>query len=171
RAGKLVAIGETGLDYFYEHSDKELQKAFLIRYIQLAADCKLPVVIHCRDAFSDLYSILDEHLKTPLMLHCFTGSLEEANEAIERGYRISISGIATFKKSGELRETIKQIPLEYLVLETDSPFLAPQNYRGKQNEPSFIVETAKMLANVKGVPFDLVAQVTTKNAERFFLNQ
>ena len=168
KGGKLVAIGETGLDYFYEHSNRELQQDFFKRYLALANACNLPVVIHCRDAFDDLFKIADEHCRTPLMLHCFTGTLKEANQGVDRGWLISISGIATFKKSQELRDVIKELPLDHLVVETDTPYLAPQSRRGKQNEPSFVVEIAETIATVKNLTLQEVATITTGNATRFF---
>ncbi len=168
KEGKLVAIGETGLDYFYKCSNREIQQKFLKRYLALANECNLPVVIHCRDAFEDLFQIIDKHCKTPLMLHCFTGTLKDAMKGVSRGWLISISGIATFKKSQELRDVIKEIPLDYLVIETDTPYLAPQHHRGEKNEPSFVVETAEMIANVKNLTLQKVASATTTNVEKFF---
>ena len=169
RQGKLIAIGETGLDYHYEHSSKSLQQAFLIRYLQLAADCNLPVVIHCRDAFEDLFAIADEHYKKgPLVLHCFTGTIEDAEKALERNWLISFSGIITFKKSESLRQVVKEVPINQLLIETDTPYLAPQTKRGKPNEPSFLLETAQMVANVKGLPLEEVAKATTTNMRNFF---
>lgn len=169
RQGKLVAIGETGLDYHYEHSPKELQKAFLIRYFELARDCNLPVVIHCRDAFDDLFALADEHYKKgPLVLHCFTGTLKEAEKALERDWLISFSGIVTFKKSEALREVVKEVPINKILIETDTPYLAPLSHRGKTNEPSFLPETAQTIANVKGLPLQEVAKATLGNAQTFF---
>ncbi|MCP5504093.1 MAG: TatD family hydrolase [Chlamydiales bacterium] len=169
KQGKLVAIGETGLDYHYEHSPKEMQKTFLARYLNLAEECLLPVVIHCRDAFEDLYSIAQENFpKGQAVLHCFTGTMKEAEKALERNWMISFSGIITFKRSEELRAIAKEIPINHILIETDTPYLAPQSMRGKRNEPSFIHETAQTIANVKGIPLEEVAQMTSKNAKRFF---
>jgi TatD DNase family protein len=165
----LVAIGETGLDYHYEHSPKDQQKLFLIRYFALAKECALPVVIHCRDAFEDLFAIADEQYKDlPLLLHCFTGGIEEARRALDRGWKISFSGIVTFKKSEQLREAALYTPLESMLIETDSPYLAPQSKRGQSNEPSFILETAQKLAELKKVSFEDFAKVTSDNASQFF---
>ncbi|NGX50175.1 MAG: putative metal-dependent hydrolase YcfH [Chlamydiae bacterium] len=170
REGKLVAIGETGLDYHYELSPKRVQQEFLVRYFTLALECRLPVVIHCRDAFADLFSIATEEFpKGKAVLHCFTGSLEEAERGVERGWLISFSGIITFKKSEELRQVMREIPLDHILIETDAPYLAPQSKRGKTNEPSFIRETAQTIANVKGVPLAEVAKITQNNARNFFL--
>lgn len=170
---RLVAIGETGLDYYYAHSDKENQKKFFIDYLHLALKHELPLVIHCREAFKDLFEILDaEYLLKPgarsVILHCFTGSLEEAKEALKRGCYISFSGIVTFKKSMALRETAAFIPLERLLIETDSPYLAPQSHRGQVNEPAFVPEVAQMIAETKDVPLEIVAQMTYKNAKTIF---
>lgn len=169
RRRQLVAIGETGLDYHYKEASKSAQRAFFIRYLQLAIDCNLPVVIHCRAAFDDLFAIADEHYKNkPLLLHCFTGNMEEAEKALDRNYFISFSGILTFKKSTELREVAKEIPLSHILIETDTPYLAPQSRRGKPNEPSFLPETAQTVAQIKGVSLEKVRNVTLANAQSFF---
>lgn len=169
REGKLVAVGETGLDYFYEHSDRGVQKRFLLKYFELALEVGLPLVFHCRDAFVDLFSLADVHYKNgSAVLHCFTGSLEEAREVIERGWYLSLSGIVTFKKSEALREIAKWVPLDRLLIETDAPFLAPQSKRGKTNEPAFILETASVIAQVKGLSLEKIAGETSENAKAFF---
>lgn len=172
-AKELVAIGETGLDYHYAHSPKEQQQDFLRRYLHLALECQLPVVIHCRDAFSDFFSILDsdyvingKHQKG--VLHCFTGTVEEASQVLSRGWYLSISGIATFKKSEQLRDVIRMVPLEQLLIETDTPYLAPQSHRGKLNEPAYLVEIAQMVASVKGIDLSDVAKATSANARALF---
>ncbi len=166
---KLVGIGETGLDYHYTHSPKELQKKWLIAYFHLAKELDLPIVIHCREAFSDLFALADLHYKDrPLLLHCFTGSFEEAEMALCRGWKISLSGIITFKNSLSLRETAKKLPLEHLLLETDAPYLSPQSRRGKINEPSFLNETALCLAELKSLSFEEIAFATAHNTLRFF---
>jgi len=170
--GKLVAIGETGLDYFYEHSKKETQRTFLSRYFALAKKVKLPVIFHCRDAFADLFAAADNEYKgMPAVLHCFTGTMEEAKGVIERGWYLSISGIATFKKSARLREVVAYAPLDRLFVETDTPYLAPQSHRGKQNEPSYIWETLEMIAQVKKEDKGKIAQLLFENACNFFLFQ
>lgn len=167
--GFLVAIGETGLDYHYEHSPKKIQQTFLSRYFALAAVCHLPVVIHCRDAFDDLFAIAAEDFpKGRVVIHCFTGTMDDAEKALERGWMISFSGIVTFKKSEELRKVAKEVPLNHLLIESDTPYLAPQSKRGKMNEPSFIHETAQVIANVKGLSLEEVAKVTAKNGIDFF---
>lgn len=173
RNGKLAAVGETGLDYYYEHSNRDLQKQFLIRYLLLALECNLPVVIHCREAFADFFEILDaeymvngKHARG--VLHCFTGTMAEAEEVIKRDWMLSMSGIVTFKKSVELQEVAKQVPLSQLLIETDTPYLAPQKHRGKPNEPSYVVETAAFIAQLRGITVEEVAQTTTANATRLF---
>lgn len=173
RQGNLVAIGETGLDYFYHHSPAEVQKAFLRRYLHLALECKLPVIIHCRDAFKDFFEILDTEYKQggrwgPGVLHCFTGTIEEAEQVLERGWFISFSGIVTYKKSAELRQVAKTAPLQQLLIETDSPYLAPQKHRGKRNEPAFITNTAEIIAEVKNIPVCEVATAAWTNAKKLF---
>jgi TatD DNase family protein len=173
KAGKLVAIGETGLDYYYEHSAKSTQQDFLRRYLRLAKELSLPVVIHCRDAFADFFHILDEEYQEagrhlPGVLHCFTGTMAEAREVIARGWYLSLSGIVTFKRSQELREVAAMVPVQQLLIETDTPYLAPQKYRGKQNEPGYLPETAALIAEIKGLSLEELAQVTTLNAQQLF---
>lgn len=169
RLGKLVAIGETGLDYHYEHSPKEVQKQFLVRYLRLATSLSLPVIIHCRDAFSDLFSIFDqEYRNKPFVLHCFTGTEEEAKEVTVRGGFLSFSGIVTFKKSEALQQVAKKVPLEHLLIETDAPYLAPQSRRGCRNEPAFLLETAQCLASLFNRPLEEFLSITSQNAKKLF---
>jgi TatD DNase family protein len=173
RKGHLVAIGETGLDYYYEHSNPEIQKTFLRRYLRLALECKLPVIIHCREAFKDFFQVLDEEYKVngrhaPGVLHCFTGNVEEAEQVLKRGWYLSLSGIVTFKKSEELRRVAQLVPLEQMLIETDSPYLAPQSKRGKVNEPAYLPEIAEVIAQVKGIPLIDLAKATLKNATQLF---
>lgn len=173
QAGHLVAVGETGLDYYYAHAKPEVQQHFLRRYLQLALACKLPVIIHCREAFADFFRILDEEYlvggrHAPGVLHCFTGTAQEAEGVFKRGWYLSLSGIVTFKKSDALREVAKLAPLEQLLIETDAPYLAPQSKRGKQNEPAFIAETAAAVAAARGISTEEVAAATAANARRLF---
>lgn len=163
--GLLIAVGETGLDYHYEHSKKEVQKQFLLRYLDLAKRAKLPVIFHCREAFNDLFDLVDEKRA---LLHCFTGTIDEAQEVVSRGWYLSLSGIVTFKKSEALREVAKMVPLNQLLIETDAPYLAPQSKRGLQNEPAFIVETAKVIAQTRGIAVEELIKATAENAQRFF---
>lgn len=173
RKGHLVAIGETGLDYYYAHSSPAIQKTFLRRYLHLALECKLPVVIHCRDAFSEFFEILDAEYKLegkhgPGVLHCFTGTVTEAEQVINRGWYLSLSGIVTFKKSEELRRVAEMVPLEQLLIETDSPYLAPQSKRGKVNEPAYLYETAETIARIKGRSLAELSKATMKNTCQLF---
>jgi TatD DNase family protein len=166
-SSKLAAIGETGLDYHYD-VPKEIQKKYLVRYLYLAASLQLPAIFHCREAFSDLFSIVDAEYSGPAILHCFTGNLDEAEEVLKRGWYLSLSGIVTFKKSETLREVAKIVPLSQLLIETDAPYLAPGVYRGKINEPSYILETAKCVAQAKGISVEKLAEATTENARNLF---
>jgi TatD DNase family protein len=165
----LVAIGETGLDYYYEHSPKEDQKRVFVEYLLLAKEWNLPVVIHCREAFNDLYDLMDQYFQgQKAVLHCFTGTLDEAKEGIKRGYFVSMSGIVTFKKSVDLQQVAKWLPLESMLIETDSPYLAPLPYRGQRNEPAFIQATCQFIADLKGLSFDEVANKTAENTKKLF---
>ncbi len=169
RAGQLVALGETGLDYYYEHSNRRCQQEFLMRYCALAKTLKLPLIFHCREAFSDLFSITDVHAAgVSCVLHCFTGQLEDARGVLDRGWMLSASGIVTFKKSQELREVVKFVPLDRLLIETDTPYLAPQSHRGQPNQPAYLTETAQVVAELKGIPLEELARITTENAQKFF---
>lgn len=169
RAGELLAIGETGLDYFYEHSPRERQKQELIRYFKLALELDLPVVIHCRDAFDDFFDIQErEYPSDKGVLHCFTGTVAEAKKVIERGWYLSLSGIVTFKKSTELQEVAKIIPLEQMLVETDTPYLAPMPYRGRRNEPAYVTHTARFIAELRGIPYEQLASQTAENCRRLF---
>jgi TatD DNase family protein len=171
--GQIIAIGETGLDYHYPHGKRESQQAFLRRHLLLAAKTQLPLIIHCREAFEDLFKIFDEEMpfdrrRSPGILHCFTGTMTEAQEALQRGFYLSLSGVVTFKKSQELKEIAKMIPLDKLLIETDAPFLAPQSKRGHSNEPAYIKETAEVIAAIKGLSLSELAQATTANAHQIF---
>lgn len=173
KCGNLVAVGETGLDYFHHHSPQDLQQHFLRRYLKLALECQLPVIIHCREAFSDLFDILDQNYMVngkhaPGILHCFTGTVAEAAEVLARGWYLSLSGIVTFKKSEGLREVAKMVPIDKLLIETDTPYLAPQGHRGAINEPSFLTETAGVIAELKGISIDTLAEATSRNARTAF---
>lgn len=163
---KVIGIGETGLDYFYEHSPKELQQQLFRLHINVARDFNLPLIVHTRDADADCLRILQEEMAKSIfkgLIHCFTASKEFAEEVLKLGFYISISGIATFKKALDLREIVKNLPLERLLIETDSPYLAPIPHRGKRNEPSFVVHVAEAIAELKDLPLSKVAQQTTQN--------
>ena len=168
---KVVGIGETGLDYFYEHSPRPEQISNFRSHIAAARQTGLPVIVHTRDADDDTIAVLREEMAAaPFtgLIHCFTGTQRLADAALELGLFISVSGIATFKKSDELRAVLKTVPLDRLLVETDAPFLAPMPHRGKRNEPAFVVNTAAMLATLKDVSPQTLAAVTTENFFRLF---
>ncbi len=169
---QLVAIGETGLDHHYQHSDRKVQENFFRRYCALAKDSKLPLVIHCREAFPDLFKITDQcYRDLPLLLHCFTGTEEEAREVVARGWLLSLSGIVTFKNSHALQNVARDMPLSQMVIETDAPYLAPVPHRGKENEPAFVVDTARAIAASRGIQVEELAAATSANAIQFFLKK
>ena len=165
-SNKVKAIGEIGLDYYYGKENKDRQIEVFRLFLSLAEQYKKPVVIHTRDAFSDTISILKEY-KVTGVIHCFSGSLETAKEYIKLGYSLGIGGVLTFKNS-RLFEVVKNVPLSYIVLETDSPYLAPEPYRGKVNESKFIPLIAECLANHLNINLSEVEEETTKNAKRIF---
>ncbi len=170
-SAKVVAIGEAGLDYFYQHSSANAQAEGFRRHIQAARETGLPLEIHTRDADLDTIAILeDEHAKGafPAVLHCFTGGRDLAMRAVDLGLYVSFSGVITFKKSQALRDIARDIPLDRLLVETDAPFLAPDPFRGKTNEPSYVVRTAAALADVKGVTREAIAAATTDNFFRLY---
>lgn len=168
--GGFRAIGETGLDYFYNHSPREAQIELLERQIRLAVKLHLPLVLHCRESYEDLATCIDRAGggKAFGVIHCFTGSTAQAQEFLRRGFHISFSGILTFRNAEALRETAKTIPLERLLVETDAPFLAPVPHRGKRCEPAFVRITLETLAKTRGEDFDLLARQTSENAARLF---
>jgi TatD DNase family protein len=168
---KVVGIGETGLDYYYEHSPRGEQIKNFRAHIEAARQTGLPVIVHTRDADDDTLMVLREEMaKKPFtgLIHCFTGTKRLAEAALELGLYISVSGIATFKKSDELRAVLKDVPLERLLVETDAPFLAPMPHRGKRNEPAFVKHTAAALATLKGVSAQELEDATTANFFRLF---
>jgi TatD DNase family protein len=163
---KVVAIGETGLDYYYDNSPRNLQQETFRRHIRAALELDMPVIVHTRDAEEDTMRILrEEGQGTGLtgVLHCFSSSPQLAEDAVEFGFHISFSGIVTFKKSEELRETARKVPLERMLVETDAPFLAPIPKRGQRNEPAFVVHTANVLAGLHGLTPEALAGRTTGN--------
>jgi len=166
---KVVAVGETGLDYYYDADAKEQQRQSFIHHLQAADVLNMPTIVHTRDAREDTIALIDAYGGSAAgVLHCFTESLEMAQQAIELGYLISISGIVTFKNSKALQDVVRALPLEKLLVETDSPYLAPVPYRGGQNLPKYVVEVAQCVADIKGVSLDKVAEVTTDNYHRLF---
>ncbi len=168
---KVIGFGETGLDYFYEHSPREVQQRQFRTHIEAARQLDLPVIIHTRDAEEDTLAIIeDEFAKAPFkgLIHCFSASDSFAQRVVELGLYISISGIVTFKKAEELRDAIRHVPLERLLVETDAPYLSPIPKRGKRNEPAYTAFTAAKVAEVKGVEEKEFAKVSTENFFRLF---
>jgi TatD DNase family protein len=168
---KVVAIGEAGLDYHYDKSPRDLQAKSFREHIAAARATRLPLVIHSRDCDDDMATILTEEMGKgafPAVLHCFTGGRDLAFKAIDLGLCISFTGILTFKNSNALRDIAKDLPAERILVETDAPYLAPGPYRGKRNEPSYVVETARVLAETRGVSADEIARQTTENFFRLF---
>jgi TatD DNase family protein len=168
---KVIAIGEAGLDYFYDNSPREAQTQGFRRHIAAARETRLPLVIHARDADDDVAAILEEESargQFPAVLHCYTGGAELARRGLALGLYVSFSGIVTFKKSDALREVARSVPLDRLLVETDAPYLAPGKYRGKRNEPAYVVETAATLAQVKGTSVEELANATTQNFFRLY---
>jgi TatD DNase family protein len=168
---KVVAIGEAGLDYFYDNSPRQAQERGFRNHIAAARATGLPLVIHARDADADVAAILEEETDEgafSAVLHCFTGGAELARRGLDLGLYVSFSGIATFKKSDALREIARSVPLDRMLVETDAPYLAPGKYRGKRNEPAYVVETAAVLAKLKGITTEELAKATTDNFFRLY---
>lgn len=168
---KVLAVGEIGLDYYYDHSPREVQKQVLIQQLELAREVNLPVIIHCRDAWSDLREIVGSHGHSATLggiLHCFTGSREDAFEFLDVGFLISFAGNVTFKKAENLRAVAREIPLDRLLTETDSPYLAPVPYRGKRNEPAYVREVTRELAALHNLSEEEMGQQAVGNFARFF---
>ena len=171
RHPKVVGIGEAGLDYHYENSPRAAQERGLRTHIAAARETRLPLIIHCREADEDMARILRGEMRQgafPAVLHCFTGTPELARTGIELGCYVSFSGILTFKKSEALRAIAAELPADRILVETDAPYLAPQPWRGKRNEPAYVIETARALAQCRGVQLDQIARETTDNFFRLF---
>lgn len=170
KKNKVMAIGEIGLDYHYDFSPRDIQKKWFREQIRLAKEVKLPIIIHDRDANQDVMNILKEEkaFEVGVLLHCYSGSAELAKEYIKLGAYISIAGPVTFKNARKTVEVVEQIPLEYLMIETDSPYLTPMPYRGKRNESSYVQYVADKIAQIKGISYEQVANQTCENAKKFF---
>jgi TatD DNase family protein len=170
---KVIAIGETGLDYYYTEEFKAQQQRSFASHLELAAELNKPVIVHTRNAREDTVAIIREAASESAggVLHCFTESWEMARQALDLGYYISFSGIITFKNAAELREVVKKVPLDRILVETDSPYLAPMPYRGKKNEPQYVLEVAQCMAELKGVTFEEIAEITSTNFDNLFLNK
>jgi TatD DNase family protein len=168
---KVIAWGEVGLDYHYDNSPRDTQRDAFRRQLRMARERRLPAVIHTREAEEETLAILKEEWGgsgLPGIIHCFTGTRAFAEEAVALGFYISFSGVVTFKKAEDLRETAKRLPAERLLIETDSPFLAPVPYRGRRNEPAYVVETARRVAEIRGLEVEEIGRITSANFKRVF---
>lgn len=168
---KIIGIGEIGLDYYWDKSFKELQKEVFIKQIEFANQMNLPLNIHSREAHLDTLEIIKKYNKnSTAIMHCFSGSLEFARECIKEGIYIALGGVVTFKNAKKTKEVAKNIPLEYLLLETDDPYLAPVPFRGKENQPMYVKYVAEEIANLRGITLEEVAKTSTENAKKIFKN-
>ena len=177
RHPKVIAWGEIGLDYFYDHSPREMQKAVFRRQMELAQTAKLPIIIHCRpsdnseNAWDDCLALISEHwVATGVggILHCFTGSIAHARRALDMGFMISFAGNVTFPKAQSIRDAAQFVPLDRMLIETDSPYLAPIPHRGQRNEPMFVTEVARQIGQLRGLPAEAIGEQTADNFRRFF---
>ena len=169
RNPKIIGIGEIGLDYYWDKSFKELQKEVFIKQIEFANQMNLPLNIHSREAHLDTLEILKKYNKnSTAIMHCFSGSLEFARDCIKEGIYIALGGVVTFKNAKKTKEVAKNIPLEYLLLETDDPYLAPVPFRGKENQPMYVKYVAEEIANLRGITPEEVAKTSTENAKKIF---
>lgn len=167
---KTVAIGECGLDYYWDKTYKEKQKEVFLKQIKIAKKLNLPLLVHDREAHKDTFDLLTENLsgEIGIVMHCFSGSVEFARECVKKGFYIALGGVVTFKNAKKMHEVAKEIPLENLLLETDAPYLTPVPFRGKRNEPAYVKFVAEEIAKIRGISFNEVAEVTTSNARRVF---
>ena len=171
KSKKIIGIGETGLDYYYNNSEKKVQEKSFIEHINASAELNIPLIVHSRNAETETYEILKSEMKNSnlkILIHCFTGSKEFVRKLIDLNCYISLSGIITFKNSTILCDAVKTIPIENLLVETDSPYLAPIPYRGKANEPSYIIHTIDKLSNIKKVSKESIIYYTTNNFKKLF---
>lgn len=177
RHPRVIAFGEIGLDYYYDHSPREVQREVFLRQMEVAHAAKLPIVIHCRpsnnseDAWEDCLGLIHEHWAASGLggvLHCFTGQPRHANRALDMGFMISFSGNVTFSKADNIREAARAVPQDRFLIETDCPFLAPAPYRGKRNEPAFVAKTAEYIAGLRGKSVEEIGAVSAENFYRFF---
>lgn len=165
---KVKAVGEIGLDYHYMNSPKEAQLIAFRDQLIIAQELKLPVVVHCREAIGDVWTIVEHMRPERMVLHCCTEAWDDVKPLVEMGYMLSFTGIATYPSSDEIRKTIRECPLDHMMIETDAPYLAPVPHRGKRNEPAYVKEVAKVIAGIKGVSMEEVVSMTTANAQAFF---
>lgn len=166
---KIAAIGEIGLDYYWDKSFNDLQKEVFIKQIKLANELNLPIDIHDREAHKDTSDIIQEHNNgSKVIMHCFSGSVEFARECVKAGFYLGIGGVVTFKNAVKMKEVAKDIPLERILLETDAPYLTPVPFRGKENQPAYVKYVAEEIASLRGISVEEVAQITTENAKTVF---
>ena len=166
---KIKAVGEIGLDYYWDKSFVDLQKEVFVKQIKLANELNLPIVVHDREAHKDSFDLLKEYNNnSKVLFHCFSGSVEFMQECVKQGWYIAIGGVVTFKNAIKMKDVAKNVPLEYLVLETDSPYLTPVPFRGKENSPAYVKYVAEEIANLRDIPVEEIIDITTNNAERFF---
>lgn len=168
---KFLALGEIGLDYHYDHSPRDIQQRVFIDQLELARRAGRPIIIHCREAWPDCLALIDQHWRSSGLggiFHCFSGTLEEARRGTQMGFMISFAGNVTYPKAQNLRDVAAALPLESILIETDSPFLTPQPFRGKRNEPAFVAEVARTLATVRNLALQEFAAATAENFRRFF---
>lgn len=166
RHPKVIGIGETGLDYYYDKSDREVQQALFRTHVSVSRETGLPLIIHTRDAEDDTFRILEEEMGKgafPALIHCFTASADFGRKVLDLGLSISISGIVTFKNAKDLQDVVATIPEDRILVETDSPFLAPVPHRGKRCEPAFTADTARFVADLRGISIDRLGETTTRN--------
>jgi TatD DNase family protein len=170
RERRIVAIGEIGLDFHYDHSPRDVQRDVLRQQVRIARDAGVPIIIHTREADSETSAILEEEGAAEVggVIHCFTGGAELAERALALGFYLSFSGIACFPRSAEIQEVARQAPLNRILVETDAPFLAPPPHRGKRNEPAFVVEVARHVAKLRGVPLETIAAAVSANFRALF---
>lgn len=165
---RVHGVGETGLDYHYDHSPRSTQREKFRWHVALALKTNKPLVVHVREAHADCAAILGEEKAGPGVIHCFTGNWDEARKYLDLGMHISVSGVVTFKNADALRDAVRQVPKDRLLVETDAPFLAPVPHRGKRNEPAFVAEVARRVAELRGTTFEEIAGSTAENAQRLF---
>lgn len=170
RKEKIVAVGETGLDYYWDKEDREIQKQWFRRQLELARELSLPVIVHSREAAADTMEILKEAYdpKVPVVIHCYSYSPEQAREYVKMGYYLGVGGVVTFKNARKLKETVKEAPLEQLLLETDCPYLAPVPFRGRRNDSGNLVYVAEAVAQIRGITAEEVIRATEENAQSFY---
>ena len=166
---KIIGIGEIGLDYYWDKTFNDIQQEVFIKQIQLANELNLPICVHDREAHKDTFDILVKYNKTSdVIMHCFSGSVEFARECIKQGWYLALGGVVTFKNAIKMKEVAKDIPLDKLLLETDSPYLTPVPFRGKENQPAYVKYVAEEIAKIKNIAYEDIAKATSKNAERIF---